>query len=121
MLKRITISTLALISLLICSTFAVSGYVGDAQKKDKDDKPKKQKEEKKQNAARGGDTGDVRPVLWQDPSDIESRDLFNGPGGAEGAPDANGKFTFEERAKGGTSEKIHVIDDKGRKWTVKFG
>src|SRR5215510_4353043 len=110
MLKRNTISTLALISLLSCSTFAMGSYVRGTQKKDKEDKPKKQKEGKKQNAA-GGDTGE-RPVLWQEPSDIESRDLFNGPGGAQGAPDPSGKFTFEERAKGGTSEKIHVIDDK---------
>jgi hypothetical protein len=42
-------------------------------------------------------------------------------GGAEGAPDANGKFTFVKRVESGTSEKIHVDDDKGRKWTVKFG
>jgi len=100
--------------------FMAPGYATAAQKKDKGEKSKKQKDEKKKDSDSAG-ARDSRPVLWEDPTDIESRDLVNGPGGAEGAPDANGKFTFVERAKGGTSEKIHVVDDKGRKWTVKFG
>ena len=125
LLKWKTIPALILISLLICSASAFSGYPAEAQKKDKAEKPKKQKEEKKEEkkkkAADSGGSQDGRPVLWEDPTDIESRDLFNGPGGAEGAPDANGKFTFVKRVTSGTSEKIHVDDDKGRKWTVKFG
>jgi len=63
------------------------------------------------------------PILWQDPIDIESRDLFFGPGGAEGAPNPSDRFAFIER-KGSaldTSEKIIVRDDKGRTWTAKFG
>ena len=111
---------LTLVSLLICLLFFAPGYGTVPQKQDKTEK-KKQKEEKKKDKQASAATGDARAVLWQEPTDIESRDLFNGPGGAEGAPDPNGKFTFEERSKSGTSEKIHVIDDKGRKWTVKFG
>src|SRR6266404_2483368 len=125
LLKWKTIPALILILLLICSASALSGYPAEAQKKDKAEKPKKQKEEKKEEkkkkAADSGGSQDGRPVLWEDPTDIESRDLFNGLGGAEAAPDANGKFTFVKRVTGGTSEKIHVDDDKGRKWTVKFG
>ncbi len=62
-------------------------------------------------------------VLWKEPTDIESRDLFFGIGGREGAPDPSGKFTFMARkgAPDDTSEKIQVRDDQGRKWTVKFG
>ncbi|MEK6321822.1 MAG: hypothetical protein AABN33_09065 [Acidobacteriota bacterium] len=121
MLRWKTIPALTLISLLMCSAFLMPGYTAEAQNKDKAEKPKKQKEEKKKDAADRSGAQDTRPKLWEDPTDIESRDLFNGPGGAEGAPDANGKFTFVKRSPGGTSEKIQVDDDKGRKWTVKFG
>ena len=51
---------------------------------------KEQKEEKEgEEEGRGSDwnIADARNVLWREPTDIESRDLFNGPGGAEGAPD----------------------------------
>jgi hypothetical protein len=113
------ICALTLIALFACSTFNTVDYVALAQKKDKTEKTRKEKDEKKNDTA--ASTGDAHPVLWEDPTDIESRDLFNGPGGAEGAPDPNGKFTFVDRAAKGTSEKIHVTDDKGRKWTVKFG
>ncbi|MFY9553820.1 MAG: hypothetical protein WAV20_20485 [Blastocatellia bacterium] len=118
--NRKTIFALTMTLILGCSALVVPDHLAASQKKDKDDKPKKQKEEKKKDAADGG-APEGNPTLWENPTDIESRDLFNGLGGAEGAPDPNGKFTFEERSKGGTSEKIHVIDDKGRKWTVKFG
>jgi hypothetical protein len=105
-------------SVLICSSFY------PVIKKDKGEKSKQKadkKEDKKGMDAAASGEPEGRPVIWQEPSDIESRDLFNGPGGAAGAPDPNGKFTFESRSGSGTSEKIHVIDDKGRKWTVKFG
>lgn len=69
----------------------------------------------------GGDSSPGRSILWQEPNDIESRDLFYGPGGREGAPDPNGKYQFVRRSKSGTSEKIIVEDEKGRRWTVKFG
>jgi hypothetical protein len=116
-----TIPALTLILLMICTASAVPAYTTEAQKKDNAEKPKKQKEEKTKGSSDGRGAQDGRPVLWEDPTDIESRDLFNGPGGAQGAPDANGKFTFVKRSPGGTSEKIQVDDDKGRKWTVKFG
>lgn len=118
-LKRKLVFVLTSIALLACWTFNTADYIALAQKKDKADKTRKQKDEKKSDTA--SNTVDAHPVLWEDPTDIESRDLFNGLGGAEGAPDSNGKFTFVDRAKTGTSEKIHVTDDKGRKWTVKFG
>lgn len=62
-------------------------------------------------------------LLWEEPTDIETRDLFYGIGGREGAPDPSGKFTFVRRegAPDDTSEKIIVEDDRGRTWTVKFG
>jgi hypothetical protein len=86
-------------------------------KKKKDDKDKKDKKDKSD----ADEISTGRAVMWQEPTDIESRDLFNGPGGAGGAPNPSGKFTFVRRSTAGTSEKIIVDDDKGRSWTVKFG
>jgi hypothetical protein len=88
----------------------------DSEKKDKKDKKDKGKKDKDTDS-----TGKGTTVLWEEPTDIERRDLFYGIGGADGAPDPHGKFTFVDRVKSGTSEKIHVTDDKGRKWQVKFG
>lgn len=62
-----------------------------------------------------------RAVLWREPVDIETRDLFFGPGGREGAPDLASKFSFVRRSTSGTAEKIIVNDDRGRSWVVKFG
>jgi hypothetical protein len=120
-LKPKIISALTLVSLFICLAFTSPVHAVGSQEKDKAEKSKKQKEEKKKATADSAGARESHAMLWEDPADIESRDLVNGPGGAEGAPDPNGKFTFVERSKKGTSEKIHVVDDKGRKWTVKFG
>jgi hypothetical protein len=40
------------------------------------------------------------PVMWQRPSDISSRDLFLGPGGAGMRPDLR-RITFVKEEKGG--------------------
>ncbi|HXG66307.1 MAG TPA: hypothetical protein VNO70_14510, partial [Blastocatellia bacterium] len=90
---------------------------GKAEEKEKKDKKDKKGEEDKEK----DDINSGKPILWQEPTDIESRDLFYGSGGREGAPEQASKFTFVRRSSGGTSEKIVVNDDKGRSWTVKFG
>src|SRR5262245_13008339 len=59
-------------------------------KKDKDKKDKGDKSKDKADKDPAADR-DARPILWRDPTDIESRDLFHGQGGAAGAPDPNGK------------------------------
>ena len=62
-------------------------------------------------------------VLWQDPIDLEVRDLLHGIGAREGAPDPDAKYTFV-RDKGSPNDsnpKILVKDEEGRSWTVKFG
>ena len=59
--------------------------------------------------------------LWKEPDAIENLDLFFGPGGSEGAPDASSTFTFVRRSTSGTAKKIIVKDSKGKEWTVKFG
>src|ERR1700738_3723493 len=44
--------------------------------------------------------------FWNDPADLESRDLFYGPGGSEHAPAPQGTFTFVKGAVDGTSRKF---------------
>ena len=60
------------------------------------------------------------PVLWERPSNIASRDLFLGPGGAAMRPDLR-RITFIKQEKGGYSKKYRVRDGAGREWVVKIG
>src|SRR5438067_5390408 len=47
-------------------------------------------------------------VLWSDPVDIASRNLFYGEGGERDQP--HGTMTFLKEAKGGTNPKFDVRD-----------
>jgi hypothetical protein len=67
------------------------------------------------------DIPEGRPVMWQDPVDLETRDLFYGIGGQQAEPDASAQYKFIERDQSGHSEKIIVEDNRDRRWTVKFG
>jgi hypothetical protein len=58
-------------------------------------------------------------VLWTDPGDISTRDLFHGPGGA--SHDPHGPFTFDKEDLDGTSPKFSVKSADGTKWKVKMG
>src|SRR5215204_1382632 len=60
------------------------------------------------------------PVLWQRPTDISSRDLYLGPGGAAMKPDLR-PLTFIKEEKGGYSKKYRVRDGAGREWVAKLG
>jgi hypothetical protein len=60
------------------------------------------------------------PVLWQRPTDISSRDLYLGPGGAAMRPDLR-RITFIKEEKGGYSKKYRVRDGSGREWVAKIG
>jgi hypothetical protein len=64
-------------------------------------------------------TGDGPAVLWRDPGDIASRDLFYGPGGQADEP--HGRFTFIEEDLDGSNPKFVVRDEGGVKWKVKLG
>ena len=82
-------------------------YAASAQ-----DKEKKVKKEKKEL------TG--KPVMWKDPTDLESRNLILGAGGEEMKPDIS-KVTFIEQKSGGYSTKYRVKDAKGNEWVAKIG
>ena len=60
------------------------------------------------------------PILWREPNDISSRDLFLGPGGTSMRPDLR-RITFIKEEKGGYSKKYRVRDGSGREWVVKIG
>jgi hypothetical protein len=78
------------------------------------------KDEKKRQPVKENSSLSERGVLWQDPVNIESRNLFYGIGGKEHEPPA-GVFTFLEEDLDGTSPKIEVRDQNGVKWKVKLG
>ena len=59
------------------------------------------------------------PVLWREPTDIASRNLYYGPGGEGHQP--SGSFTFVEEDLEGSNPKFVVKDDAGVKWKVKLG
>ncbi len=58
-------------------------------------------------------------MIWQDPGDIRSRDLFYGPGGKDGLPQA--PYHFEGEDLKGNSPKFDVKDARDKKWKVKVG
>src|SRR3712207_6383352 len=58
-------------------------------------------------------------VLWRDPGDIASRDLYHGPGAAHLAP--RPPFRFVGEVKKGESPKFKVTDARGVEWSVKLG
>jgi hypothetical protein len=57
--------------------------------------------------------------LWQEPSDLANRDLFDGPWGGEQAPDPDAVYTFVERKQQGTNPGVTVEDPSGREWHIK--
>ena len=97
-------TVLLVISLMILSCSSVF-----AQKES--DKPDKKDKQIPANATR---------VLWSDPGNISSRDLFLGPGGAAMKPDLS-RVTFVKVETGGFSTKYRVKDGSGRTWVVKVG
>ena len=60
------------------------------------------------------------PILWERPTDIGSRDLYLGPGGAAMRPDVR-RVTFVKEEKGGYSKKYRVRDAAGHEWVAKIG
>src|SRR5712664_815941 len=53
----------------------------------------------------------ARSVLWSNPTDITSRDLFYGPGGKSHEPRST--FTFLKEDLNGTNPKFDVRDENG--------
>ena len=58
------------------------------------------------------------PVMWVEPTDIATRDLFHGLGGKEMMPDLS-QITFIREETIGYSTKYRVRDGRGRIWVAK--
>src|SRR5262245_60800568 len=59
--------------------------------------------------------------LWIEPADLESRDLYNGPGGAQLAPNAGVGYALIKLDSKGYSPGYQVRDAEGTTWDVKLG
>jgi len=67
-----------------------------------------------------GKTAETKsPVLWKEPKDIASRNLFYGPGGKAHQP--HGTFVFVKEDLDGTNPKFVIRDQDGTKWKLKMG
>jgi hypothetical protein len=73
------------------------------------------KQEEKEKAA------NLSALIWRDPGDVKTLNLFYGAGGKEHAPDPHGKFTFLKEDLKQTSPKFDVEDEQGVRWRVKLG
>jgi hypothetical protein len=58
-------------------------------------------------------------TVWSEPSDIASRDLLYGAGGAAHQP--QGTMVFVEESRSGSNPKFDVRDPEGTKWVAKMG
>lgn len=58
-------------------------------------------------------------TMWIEPANVADHDLFNGPWGADNAPDPNSVYKLKERKHTGVNLGMTVVDAKGREWSVK--
>jgi hypothetical protein len=60
-------------------------------------------------------------ALWDEPENLERRDLVYGAGGRQRAPNPDDTFAFLSEKEGGTQSGYDVKDGRGREWSVKLG
>jgi hypothetical protein len=75
--------------------------------------------EKPQTAQDKAEITTAPAVLWKNPADIASRNLFYGSGGKRDQPPTT--FKFEKEDLDGTNPKYVVRDKDGVKWKIKLG
>jgi hypothetical protein len=66
-------------------------------------------------------TGAEIAQLWQEPADLEARDLFHGAGGVENVPPPGVAWRFKSVDTTGFSRGYDVVGPDGREWDVKLG
>ncbi|MGH9903093.1 MAG: hypothetical protein ACRD68_14900, partial [Pyrinomonadaceae bacterium] len=98
------VRTLVALTIIFASSLSSPAFAVQDESKKKEKKP----------------TPTGARVLWREPTDIASRDLFLGPGGAAMKPDLR-RVTFIKEEKGGFSTKYRVRDASGREWVAKIG
>jgi hypothetical protein len=77
------------------------------------------KKKHKETEAKVESTESLPAVLWRNPDDIASRNLYYGPGGEKHQPHTT--YTFVKEDLNGTNPKFVVEDENGVKWKVKLG
>ena len=92
----------AALTLTACAPAVGQNEAQESQSK-KEEKKDEKKEDKKASVPQG------TPVLWQEPTDISSRNLLLGPGGEEMKPDLK-QVIWEETMPEGYSVKWRVRD-----------
>jgi hypothetical protein len=65
-------------------------------------------------------TGQGPAVLWREPQDIRTRNLFYGSGGMGDQPPGD-SFIFLKEDLEGSNPKLDVMDADGTKWKLKMG
>jgi hypothetical protein len=94
----------SLISILAVFLLAWTLNSAAQSKESKDPKPK---------------LGSAPAVLWEEPTDIKTRNLFYGQGGPGHQP--VGKLSFIKEKLNGVNPKFDVRDEAGIRWGVKMG
>jgi hypothetical protein len=59
--------------------------------------------------------------LWEEPANLERRNLLYGPGGSDRVPSATAPYEMLELDTKGFSRGYDVRDSRGAKWSVKLG
>ncbi len=121
MVKHKILSLLILVSLGAPCVSTAFGYPLMDNSQDRESAEKQDKKKGKDDDKKSSSTEPKTHVMWEAPADIKSRDLYYGIGGKGGAPELANTFKFIQRRTTGTSEKMDVEDNLGRKWVVKFG
>lgn len=100
-------AALLVIAMLVCSSGASAATGKDGS------------EQPKHFHKAAAKIGSAPAVLWTNPADLESRDLFYGCGGKRHQPRGKLKFIAEEHH--GINPKFDVRDADGVRWGVKLG
>jgi hypothetical protein len=77
--------------------------------------------QKKDEDKEKGHAANLPEVIWRNPGNMASLNLFYGAGGKRHAPDPNGTFTFVKEDMQATSPKFDIEDKQGVQWKVKLG
>ena len=112
MRRQFRIRKLCALAMLL--TLALSSCGVARQDKSKQEKSKQDKSKKIEPIPRG------TPVLWREPTDIATRNLYLGQGGEAMKPDLS-KVTLIRKEPGGYSTKYRVRDGSGHEWVAKIG
>ena len=112
-MSKLKTTLLAIFSLILLNSSNLPGLAQDATSRAQQARVTDEKHQSKK-------TYSGSPMLWREPTDIESRNLMLGAGGETMKPNLS-RVTFIEEKKGGYSTKYRVRDGAGNEWIAKLG